>query len=301
MQPQLIPENAEEALLAADNTTSAAERTVLLRSVLTNATPYLAYQVAIRQYYVHEAEQIVCRDGSFATICQFASNVKSADLIQLGRAVAAMKEPAKAMSFMREFHPAEFQDLQYVVAIGAMEPKHSYLGVRFAMEVPGADVKLLQDAVQSSQSELHVYMFARDVKSADLRALEDAVERYCMTLAALWLAQDNIRGINMTRMERVVVQHGSTDECFQYASKVPFAPFQRLMLRGIEFALNETTAHDKDTSLALYRFAEKAHNVNNIGELYDALVDTRWDHIAQRIARNFVWPGKRHNVYQVQA
>lgn len=299
MQPQLIPQNAEDALLAADRTTSAAERTVLLRHALTAATPYLAYQVAIRHYYVAEAEAIVVRDGDYNTICQFAANVLGADVNQLGRAIARLKEPAKAMMFMRDFKPTEFEDLQYVVAIAAMEPRDAYLAVRFAVEVEGANIPLLQDAVQCSQSESHVYMFARDVKTTDLRALEDAVEKYQMTLTALWLVQD-IRGINTTRMERVVSQHGSADECLQYASKVSFAPFLRLMYRAIDFALHETTAHDTETAAALYKFAEKSHNVNHVGELHDALVDTRWDHVAQRIARNFVWPGKRPNVYWEQ-
>lgn len=301
MRLQLIPEKVEDALLAADRTTSSAERTILLRHALTAATPYMAYQVAIRQYFVHEAEQIVCRDGDYDTICQFATNVLGADVNQLGRAVARLKEPARAMMFMRNFKPVEFEDLQYVVAIAAMDPKNAYLGVRFAIEVPGANIQLLQDAVQSSQDDMCVYMFVRDVKTADFRLLEEAIEKYKLTLAALWLAQDSNRSINMARMESVVIQHGSAEECFQYATKVPFSSFLRLMQRAIDFAFHETTMHDTGTSLALYRFAENSRNVNHIGVLYNAIVDTRWDHVAQRIAKNFVWPDKRPNVYMVQA
>jgi len=286
-------------LLAADRTKSVAERTILLRRVMDRATPYLAYQVAIRGYYVPEAETVVCSSKDFDVLLRFALDVPKANRSRIGQAVATLKDPEQAALYAKLLQPTEIADLQCVVAMAAMEPRYSYLGITFAIKVPGANIALLEDAVLHSNMEQCIYQFARDVPGANMKNIEQYIEAHKLTLVALWLAQD-VRRINVVRMEKVVITHGSTNDCLQFATKVPFSSFPRLMSRAIAFAWS-VDKHDTETAGALYGFAEATKNVNQIGELYDALVDTRWDHVAQKIAKNLVWPGKRPNVYLVQA
>lgn len=299
MHAPLAAMHVEDMLLAADRTKSVAERTILLRRVMDQATPYLAYQVAIRGYYVHEAETLVCESKDFGVLFRFATDVPKADRNRIGKVVAELKDPEHAALYAQVLQPTEIADLQYVVALAALQPRYSYLGVTFALKVPSASIALLEDAVLHSNVEQCIYKFAKDVPGANMKNIEQYIEAHKLTLVALWLAQD-VKRVNAVRMEKVVVAHGSTNECLQFATKVPFSSFPRLMRRAITFAWS-VDKHDTETAGALYGFAEATKNVNQIGEIYDALVDTRWDHVAQKIAKNLVWPGKRPNVYMVQA
>lgn len=272
-----------DLLVQADHAVTEQKRWTLLRRALMGRDPYIAYQVGLRGYLIESAQEIVCEVGDEKTIDQFARDVRGADRVLLGRAMARRGSPHRCYNFAVYHRPADVEDLQWCV----IKSGNGNLMVRFAQNVRTANVRALETAVLDVGSVFYVYEFARHVVGADVRRLERFVLDNRHAEGAFWFAS-SVRGADLRACEAVVVQYGSAHTCFEFAQQVVGADVNALQRRAIQ------AADGQDPNIeyrALWGFASVVRG-NDVGHLYASLVDTRLDHLAQRIKRECPWFGK---------
>lgn len=262
------------------------DKSEILQKVLDSHDPYLAYQVALRGFFVQEAQDIVCASSDHRTQIQFAKDVAGADWNAIGRAIARNTKPGISLYFAKNFQPTDITELQWRIILSD-DPEYMR---QFAQHVKNADVPLLERLVVQSRHSFQIFEFAKRVQASSLYRIGAAVHANMDPHTALLLATE-VPGIDLDKMQDVILHVGSSSACYTFARRVRTANRQALQDRAVEVAVPGSSEDDA----ALFGFAKDIPGVDT-GKLYATLIDTQWDHVAVRIRRYCSWYGKDQDI-----
>ena len=107
------------------------------------------------------------------------------------------------------------------------------LALKFAKEVPDADIDILQQKIIESGSPIWNYQFVKDVKNADIKKAEEVILKSCHPEINFLFAK-NIKGADIKAHEQTIIKSGDAKHCRMFAQEFIEADFKGLQQAVIE-------------------------------------------------------------------
>jgi hypothetical protein len=186
--------------------------------------PACAYRYAQEfKTSIPEMQAIIIRNKNAYYARHFASHVKGADLKAMEEVVIDSGDKELICDFGIYIPSSDRKRIEVILSTGKCIPKTAFMWIRY---VKTADVELFKEVLLKSKRPRYVVQLAVSIKKKitpeDLVKIEDIVIKSGSLMYVKILARDlGEFGVNIRKLENVVLQSGDHYHMKQFANAVP--------------------------------------------------------------------------------